>query len=384
MLNDVLSKVRAREYPPPRGGIFLNAASWGLIPESATREAADFTRRRNLPHGFEMAEPGQIQRRARTAVAALLDVASDEVALVPNTSFGVNLGAALAAAGRIGTIVLSQGEFPANVFPWKMLEARGFRVAVIDADEWGRPREDALLAALDDTDVCALAVSAVQFGSGYRSDLNTLGAACRERDILFCVDAIQALGAVPLRPRECHIDVLASGAQKWLCSPYGSGFAWVRKEVQERFDPPMVSWLAMEGSARFEDMLDYEVAWRSNARKFELATLGLQDYLGMARSIEVFLEIGIEAIRDHIHGLHDLMIDWIDSRPEVTQVTPLDPLRRAGILSFTHPRLHAAAESLEQAGVVISVREGALRLAPHFYNTADEIEAVLEILEEQA
>jgi selenocysteine lyase/cysteine desulfurase len=380
---NTLSGIRAREYPPPRDGIFLNAASWGLNPKSSVEAVVDFARRRNEPLGVDHRRLGEIQRRARSAVARLLSVDSAEVALVPNTSFGVNLAASLTGIGPPGTIVLSEGEFPANVFPWKLLEPKGFHIHVVPADEWGRPREDALLEALGRPDVRALAVSAVQFASGYRCDLEALGSACRNRDILFCVDAIQALGAAPLNPRECHIDVLASGAQKWLCSPYGSGFAWVRRELLGSFTPPMVSWLAMEGGARFDDMLGYEMAWRRDARRFELATLGIQDYLGMAQSLEVLWEIGIGAVRRHILELHDQIIGWVATRPEVTPVTPLNPEQRAGILSLRMPRVDAAAGALEDAGVTVSVREGALRIAPHFYNTSAEIEDVLRILDRQ-
>jgi selenocysteine lyase/cysteine desulfurase len=383
-MNEAFRSVRAREFPGPQEGIFLNAASWGLIPRSAAGEAAGFTLRRNRAHGFDLAELGQIQRRAKSAIATLLNVEPREVTLAPNTSFGVNLAAALVGSGPPGSIVLSAGEFPANVFPWKLLEERGFDVVIVPADELGRPREEALISALHGSDVRALAVSAVQFASGYHCDLARLGEACRARGVLFCVDAIQALGAVPLDPRSCHVDVLASGAQKWLCSPYGSGFAWVRQELHDRLTPPMVSWLAMDGATRFEDMLHYELDWRSDGRKFELATLGLQDYLGMARSIEVMLELGVDNIRQHIHGLHDPIIDWVRSRSDAQAVTPLDADRRAGILSITHPRLEEAAVALAQEGVVISVREGALRFAPHYYNTAEEIAQVVRLLDEAA
>lgn len=380
MSDDIVGRVRAREYPEPDSGIFLNAASWGLVPLSAARESAELTLARNRADGFREEELGRIQRRCRSAVAALLRVDADEIALSPNTSYGVNLAAALAAAGTPGTVVAPQGEFPANIFPWKALARRGFRLDVVPADHQGNPDEEALLRRLDGGDVCALALSAVQFSTGYRADLAALGAACRARGILFCVDGIQAVGAVPVHPREADVDILACGGQKWLCSPWGSGFTYVRRELLERMDPPMVSWLAVEGATRFDDMLAYRMDFLPSARRFELATLGIQDYLGLARSAEVFLEMGPERVEAHIRDVQAPLLTWLEERDDVRMLTPAEAERRAGIISFVPPDADAVARGLVDAGVVFAVREGAVRLAPHFYNTRAEMDEVVGVL----
>jgi selenocysteine lyase/cysteine desulfurase len=378
---EAIAAVRAREYPDPADAVFLNTASWGLVPRSSIREAAGLLRARNRADGFEERELGGMQRRCRSAVARLLGVAAEEIALAPNTSYGVNLAVALVSAGPPGTVVLSEGEFPANVFPWKILEERGFTVDIVPSDDLGRPREEALVEALDGPGVRALALSAVQFASGYRADLAALGAACRSRGVLFFVDAIQALGAVPLYPREAHIDVLAAGGQKWLCAPWGSGFAYIRRELQEAFDPPMVSWLAVKGGARFDDMLHYRMEWLESARRFELATLGIQDYLGLACSVEMLLEMNVAELEGYIHHLHEPLVDWITSRSDVQPVTPLEPRRRAGILSFMPRDLDSSISALTDLRAVFGVRQGAIRLAPHFYNTREEIERVVDALD---
>ena len=287
----------------------------------------------------------------------------------------------MVGAGPAGSIVVSHGEFPANVFPWKALEPRGFRVELVPTDALGRPDEDALLARLKAPGVRALAVSAVQFSTGFRADLARLGRACRERDVLFCVDGIQALGAVPLYPGEVGIDVLASGGQKWLCAPWGSGFTYVRRERIGSLTPPVVSWLGVEGATRFEDMLHYRMDFLDSARRFELATLGLQDYLALARSVEIFQEMGVGRVEAHIREVHEPLWAWLRGRRDVTVITPEEPARRAGIVSFRPPDPHAAAERLSKAGVVFALREGAVRLAPHFYNTVDQMERVVAVLD---
>jgi cysteine desulfurase/selenocysteine lyase len=379
--DDLVARIRQREYPEEPEGIFMNAASWGLVPRSAAEEAASLTLRKGRIGGFQEEELGRIQRRCRSAIALLLGVEASEIALAPNTSFGVNLAAALVSRGRKGRILVSQGEFPANVLPWVALEARGFTVEVVPTGDDGLPDEPEIVRRLDAEDVRVLAVSAVQYASGHKADLSRLGRACRERSVLFCIDAIQALGATPLDAREVHADVVASGGQKWLCAPWGSGFVYVRKELHERFDPPMVSWLSQRGAMRLGDRERYALDWRGDARKFELATLGVQDYLGLARSVEVLLEIGIERILRHIHSVHEPLLDWIDGHPDVTLLTPRDPGQRAGIVSFVTPSTEESANALAEAGVVCGVRAGALRLAPHFYNTPEEMAKVVSVLE---
>lgn len=381
MAADPVEAVRLREYPDPDPHVFFNAASWGLLPRSAATEAADLTLRRNRAAGFDEEELGRIQRRCREAVASLLRVSPDEVALSPNTSYGVNLAAALvAAAGPPGTVLVAQGEFPANVFPWKALASRGFRVDVVPATPGGGPDEEALIRALDRGGVRALALSAVQFATGHRADLARFGEACRRRGVLFCVDAIQAVGAVPVYPRDADVDVLACGGQKWLCAPWGSGFTYLRRELLEAMDPPMVSWLGVQDATRFDDMLHYRMDFLPNARRYELATLGLQDYLGLARSVEIFLEMGVERVETHLRNVQAPLWAWMAERADVRALTPAHPAGHAGIVSFVPPDVDRVAARLHEAGVVFALREGAIRFSPHFYNTRDEMEAVVEVL----
>lgn len=380
---DPVAEAAAAEYAAERNGIFLDAASFGLVPNRSVHAAGDLAARRNRVGGFDEEELGRALRRCRSAVAALLDVDPSEVTLAPNTSYGINLGAALAAATRpAGTILLSQGEFPANVYPWMALRGRGFSVEIVPEAEPGLPDVDRLMARVHDDDVCVLALSAVQYASGYMADIATFGHACRARDVLFVVDAIQALGAVSLKPASAGVDLLASGGQKWLCGPWGSGFVWMDPRHLEAFDPPMVSWLAMRDALEFQKVRDYQWDLVEDGRRFELATLGIQDHLGLAHSLELFLEMGPGPVREHIHRLHGPVLEWAAEQEHVRLVTPTDPIHRAGILSFTLPDVEGRAADLREAGVHFAVREGMIRLAPHFYNTLQEMETVVSVLED--
>ncbi len=373
--------VRRREFPGAGDGVYLNAASFGLLPRRSMEAVRELTEARGGPGRFDEAELGEALERARSTAARLIGARAEDVVLAPNTSYGVNLAAALARRREPGTIVVSDGEFPANVFPWMPLRREGFQVERVPADELGRPDEGRLLERIAAADVRAFALSSVQFSTGYAADVEAFGRTCREHDVLFAVDAIQSLGVVPLDVEACGIDVLASGAQKWLCSPWGSGLAWIAPRHRDDFDPPLVSWLGMEGATDFQRLLEYRYEFAGDGRKYELATLGIQDYVGMSRSIELILEVGVERIRSHVADLAEPLFRWLEETEGAVGITPREPWRRAGIVSFRIPGQERAVAALREAGVELAVRGGAVRLAPHLYNTREELEGVVEILD---
>lgn len=378
-----LSEVREAEFPSLEGGAsFLDAASHGLLPLRAVRVVEELTRARGRPRGVESMELGGELHRARQAAARLVGGRPDEIALTPNTSFGVNLAAACVRAGEPGVVLVSEGEFPANVAPWLPLERAGFRVERIPVSPEGWPDEARIRDRLGSGDVRSLALSAVQFHNGYRADLEGLGDLCGQKGALFCVDAIQALGVAPLDVEAAGIDVLATGAQKWLCSPWGSGFTWVRRSLLESFEPPMPSWLAFQGARNLGNLLkDEPGALLADGRRFEPATLGIQDYVAMARSIELFLEVGVEAIRRHVLRLHEPLLELCRARTEVGSATPEPPDRRAGILALEVPDPEETGRALGRAGFLVSVREGLVRFAPHFYNRLSDTEGAAAALD---
>ncbi|MGH7618391.1 MAG: aminotransferase class V-fold PLP-dependent enzyme, partial [Gemmatimonadaceae bacterium] len=266
------------------------------------------------------------------------------------------------------------------IYPWMALaERRGVEHRRLQCRE-GVLDVERLTRELDDTRVRAVSVSWVQFASGARVDLAALGTLCRERGVYFVVDAIQGVGPLTLDVRTTPIDILACGAQKWLLSPWGSGFLYVRQPLIERLEPHDVSWLAVRGADDFTRLTDYELAWRADARKYEFITLPFQDFAGMNASLELFFEIGPDEASAHTLRLADHITEWAQSREDVTLVTPSAPSRRAGTMAVRPANARAASERLTKAKVAHSLREGAIRLSPHFYNTVDEVQAALDII----
>jgi selenocysteine lyase/cysteine desulfurase len=361
--------------------IYLNAAGYGPLPERTRAALNEFNDRRQRGE-LRDADLMSAVAAARDNAARLIGCTSAEIALAPNTQVAINVAvnAVLERAHDRDVILISAGEFPANVYPWLALQQHGFTVELIPADERGLPREDVMIDRVADGDVAAISVSFVQFASGFRADVGALSRVCRDHDTLFVVDAIQGLGAVPFDLRETPCDLLACGGQKWLCSPWGSGFTYVRAGLLPTFEPTYPGWLSFKSTADFRRLTSYEYVFHDDGRRFETGSIAYQDQLGMSISIEVLLERGIANIWQHILSLQQPLVQWAAAR-DVEVASDLTPERRSGILCLRPRNAAAAHAALVEAGVACAFREEAIRLAPHYYNTQEEITRVIEILD---
>ncbi|MHB2032492.1 MAG: aminotransferase class V-fold PLP-dependent enzyme [Gemmatimonadaceae bacterium] len=374
--------LRAREFPwmDSASAVFLNSASTGPLPRRTVEAVGAFTDLRHMPHRMGDDLLFETLAASRQLVARLINARPTEIALAVNTSYGINLAAAGLPLGPGDVVVVPDGDFPANVYPWlELAPKRGATVRVIPMRD-GLTDEAALLASLDDPKVKILAVSWVGFATGYRVDLVAMGRRCRERGVHLVVDAIQGLGPLPLDVRAVQPAILSCGAQKWLLSPWGAGFTYVREDLIPALDPPFVSWMAVKGSDDFRKLLDYDMTWRDDARRFEFITVPFQDFAGMNASLTLLLELGPAAIETHVRALADRVVDWARARDDMRLVTPADAGKRAGIVCVAPPDPEATSQRLRDAGVAHSQREGAMRLAIHCFNTGDDITRALEVI----
>jgi cysteine desulfurase / selenocysteine lyase len=373
--------LRAKEFPWTQTGqtIFMNAASTGPLPRRTVETAEAWAALRAEPHRLTDAALFAALSRSRELIATLIGARASEIALAVNTSYGMNL-AALALPLAPGDVIITPDlEFPANVYPWAAVaSARGLEYRRIPLRN-GVLDEDDLHRALEDRAVKCVSVSWVGFANGYRVDLARLGRACRRQGAYFVVDAIQGLGPCTIDVSTLEIDILACGAQKWLLSPWGAGFVYVRRELAQTLDPPMVSWMAARGTDDFGKLTEYDFDWRDDARRYEFVTLPFQDFAGMNSSLELFMELGPARIAEHITRLADDIVSWSrDTRTPL--VTPADRSHRAGIVCVKPRDAASVSARLKAAGVVHSYREGGIRLSPHIYNTSDEMRRALELI----
>lgn len=359
--------------------VYMNAASTGPLPLRSVEAQVDFTRRRATPHLVGYDDQFGALARCRELLAELVNASTSEIALAINTGTGINLAAWGLPLGPGDVVVVPDGEFPANMYPWlAAAEARGFALHIVPSRD-GVVDNDALLEAVHRPNVRALSVSWVGFSTGAVADLDRLGATCRSRDIRFIVDGIQGLGPLTLDVQRTPVDVFACGAQKWLLGPWGAGFTYVRRDVMASITPQPVSWMAVRGSDDFSRLIDYDLTWRDDARRFEQVTLAYQDFAGMAASLELLRELGSRAVSGHIlRCARSLLVGAREGG--VVLVTPESC--HGGIASVRPRDAVAASARLEAAGVIHSVREETIRLAPHCYTNDADVERTLAALRE--
>jgi selenocysteine lyase/cysteine desulfurase len=374
-----IAALRQAEFPWTASHIFLNHASTGPLPERSRRAVVEFTNRRGSMHGLLDDELQGILVKAREQAARLINASVEEIALTTNTSFGLNLAARMLPFRSGDVVLVSDGEFPANVFPWKHLGDRGVTMELLPATRSGWPNQALMIERMQDPRVRCLAVSHVQFHNGYRVDLARLGEAARATRTWLVVDSIQALGQLPFDVRETPVDILACGGQKWLLSPWGSGFMYVRKELIGELVSPLAGWSAFQGTENFTTLCDYSGMLRNDARRYELVTLPFQDLLGFCHSLELLQELGIDRIRNHLAAIGKPVLEWAGHKG-ISLVSP-EGESGSGMICLSAERLPGAVPALKQAGVTLSLREGALRLAPHCYNTMEEMVRVTELLD---
>ncbi len=370
---------REKEFPWTAETTYLNNASIGPIPERTRRCLDAFTARRTAPHLLPDSDLQQILRDARAAAARLIHSDVTEIGLATNTSHGLSLAARALPIHKGDVVLVPDKEFPANVYPWLLLRDKGVDVEFAPSTPEGWPNEEYLLERLADPRVRVLAISFVQFSNGYRANLNQLSEACREHNVFFVVDAIQGLGQCPLDVRETSIDILATGGQKWLLSPWGSGFVYVRQALLEVLEPVVCGWMAFEGTDDFTRLTDYHPKFHLDGRRFEMITLPFQDLMGMTESLTMLMELGLENIAAYTHVLKEPLLRRAEAgRFRIS--SPTSSQRESAIVCVTPHDLAGAFHKLKCANVVCSMREGAIRLSPHFYNTVEEMERVAGIL----
>ncbi len=315
----------------------------------------------------------------RAALANFIGTDPDRVALTANTTHGLNIIASGLSWSEGDEILLSAMEFPANVYPFLNLKRHGVTIKHLPPTNGKITVED--FAAHTTSRTRLISLSFVQYLNGYRADLKAVSDYCKANDILFIVDAIQGLGAIPLNVHRMQCDALASGGHKWLMSPRGTGFLYLSESLQERLEPAYLGWLSVQNPFHFHE---YNQQLNPTAERFELATPNTIGVYGMHAAIQVLQEAGAHNIEQHILKITGYLRDELQKRACEIR-TPFADHERAGILLFScgdAQKNRHIFRALSRKKVTISYREGALRVSPHFYNTRADMDRFLAILEE--
>ncbi|GAC1576539.1 MAG: aminotransferase class V-fold PLP-dependent enzyme [Candidatus Elarobacter sp.] len=359
------------------GLIYVNHAAVGVLP-IATRDAVramvdDHAARGVLgTAGPEMALPAYRRR-----VAAFVGGRGEEVAFLRNTGDGATVIAQGLDLGPGDEIITGANEFGSNAYPWLALRDRGVAVTLIAA-----PRErmtpDVLKRTMSSR-TRVVAVSWVTFDDGYRHDLAALADVAHAGGALFVVDAIQGLGAFPLDVNATNVDAIYAGGAKWLMSLQGVSFLWLRASLLDRVALRLPGWRSVEDIWNF---LDYAQPPAPDASRYEGGTPNILGALSMATSIDVLSAAGVDRIGAHVLALTDRLAEGLQSRGYAIAGDRASTGVKSGIVAFRRDDVDAVAlgRRLGQANICTTYRQTGIRLAPHGYNTPDEIDAILEAL----
>lgn len=310
----------------------------------------------------------------RLAAARLCNAEPGEIAMVKNTSEGIATVALGLKWSPGDKIVAFREEFPANFYIWKKLEEwHGARVEWLSyLDPLEKIEQAARGAKL-------LAISFVQYLSGYRADLEAIGGICRRHGVFFLVDAIQGLGAFPLDVRRMNIQALAADGHKWLLGPEGHGVLYVQQDWQDRIEPVEFGWTTVKG---YVDYASRDMALRTDAGRYECGTLNTVGSFGLTASMELLLEAGIENVAAAVQRLGDQIAQGAQQRGYEVMGGERTPATGSGIVSIRKPGVDSRLvhSKLREAGVMCAPRQGWVRLSPHFYITPDQINRTLDLL----
>lgn len=311
----------------------------------------------------------------RAAAGRLIGAAADEIAFVASTSDGLS-SIATALDWRAGdSVVAVDGEFPANVYPWWALRRVGVETRLAPTID-GRLSVDAVAALVDDS-TRVVSVSAVDFATGHRRPLAAIGELCRRRGVLFCVDAIQALGAVRVDVARDGIDALAADGHKWLCAPEGCGVLYVSRRWLDRLVPQRVGWKSVVDASRY---LPYHFELKKEAQKFECGSSNFLAIHALGAAIDLMFELGVDAIERRVLEVTAALRAVLVARG-FRLVSPDGADERAGITTVAATAApDAVVRRLRAAGVLASARGGGVRLSPHFYCDDDDVARCLDAL----
>jgi len=360
------------EFPVTSELIYLNHAAVAPLcrrASEAIKHLADDVCRYGSLHYDRWVEGYQ---GLRQAAAKLINASPAEIALVKNTSEGI----AIVAQGfdwRPGDrVVAFREEFPANYYPWARLEKRGVRLSWLSIyDPFDKIAEAISGARL-------LAVSFVNYLSGFRMNLKAIGEVCQQRGCFFFVDAIQGMGAFPIDVEACHIDGLSADGHKWMLGPEGNGVLYVRRHWLDSIEPVEFGYT---NTARYADYGLRDMTLRPDAGRYECGTLNTAGCFGLRAAMEFLLEVGVANIAYEVQAIADQLAAGVRQKGYQLMIERT-PDTGSGIVSFRHPSVdcRSIVSELKRNRILAAPRQGWVRMSPHFYIGPGEIEQVLRVL----
>ncbi len=367
-------------FPAVSKSTYLNAASIALMYKGASDAAVDWQRdlAQNGTLSFDEGTEQNVFSGLHEVFARLIGAMPRDIAV--GSSFS-ELVASLAWAmmpGREQNIVGVDVVFPSTIYPWlRVSHTTGCEIRLLRTTDYYADQEK--LIGLIDDNTAVVAISHVEFGSGQRYDLRRLSEAARSNGALLVVDATQSVGAIPIDVSRDGIDILVAAGYKWLCGPFGAAVMYVAPHLQTRFEP------GLAGFRSHQDMWDLRadrIQYRDDAGRFEYGTMAYGCALGLAKAVDFILACGTKAIFAHDLKLGERLAKGLKQRG-AQLLTPASEKERSPIISARFPGFSSrtVVNFLKDHGVIVSPRADFVRFAPHLYNSSDDIDHALQVLD---
>ena len=316
--------------------------------------------------------------RARSLAAEMLGVRPDQIAFLRNTSDGFSAIASGLQWQAGDNIVSFEREFPANFYPWRRIRDEFGAELRLTPERDGRIDLDEFIALID-SNTKVVAISSVQYASGYKADLERIGRAARGADALFCVDIIQGFGAFGYDLPAQYVDAACGASHKWLCAPEGCGIMYLSDRARTRVKPTFVGWISVETPWNFEDR---EQAFKSGALAWESGTGCSSLFYGLEQSLKLLRDTGLTRIERHLDDLTNHLCDGLAGRNyeivssrAIGEKSQIVCIKHLGGLTSNQIAAH-----LENEKIIVSPRGDRVRIAPHFYNNLEDIERLVVAL----
>ncbi len=366
---------RAREYFPHlnKGIIYFNHAASGPVNTNLRDELNSLLKESSEGSIDDYSSFKKKVDDSKILLGEMLNCSADRIAFTDNTSNGLNILAQGVRWKKGDRILLNDVEFPANVYPFLNLEEQGVKVEFVNSKDGLVTAEDVIEAVKPGTRL--ISISYVQFLSGYRIDLKKIGKFCKENEIIFSVDAIQGLGAVTLDVKECNVNFLSCGTQKWMLGVQGLAFIYIEEDLQNKIKTVPLGWLSVNNAW---DFLDYKIDLRSSASRYQSGTLNALGIYAFNTSLKLFKEFGFKNIEQQIIS-NTLYFNKLLADVGIEPVLLNYPEENiAGIVSFKSDKSEKIFNHLSEKNIICSERLGYIRLSPHFYNTKSDINKVVD------
>jgi selenocysteine lyase/cysteine desulfurase len=360
--------------------VHLNHAAVGPWPFQTAERVRLFAAENAQQGSLDYPRWLKVERDLREKIQILINASNvDEIALVKNTSEGLSMVAYGLPWQAGDNIVGIRQEFPSNRVVWESLAPRGVEFRQLDLEQSDDP--EASLMGLCDEHTRLIAISAVQYANGFKMNLERVGRFCRDQGILFCVDAIQQIGALPFDVQAIHADFAVADGHKWMLAAEGLGLFFVRKELLQRLELTQYGWHMMNPIADYAQS-DFEIA--NSARRFECGSPNMLGIFALESSLGLLLEQGIEQVGVKVlqHTKH--LIEGLSQISGIQLLTDTTTERLSGIVTFRPRKIAAEAvyRHLMEQKILCAARGGGVRLSPHFYLPASQIEHALQVIEQ--